>query len=85
MRFFPYVTNTQAYQRKSENEEKQSLVGLAQEKLKNLVFVFENLLRLLLADNRWGMHIRVVVFHRLHIDHRHCKQNMAGNPYSFYI
>ncbi len=29
--FFPYVTNTQAYQRKSENEEKQSLVGLAPE------------------------------------------------------
>jgi hypothetical protein len=26
--FFSYVTNTQAYQQKSENEEKQSLVGL---------------------------------------------------------
>ena len=26
--FFLFVTNTQTYQRKSENEEKQSLVGL---------------------------------------------------------
>ena len=29
MRFFPYVTNTQAYQQKLENRKNESLVGLA--------------------------------------------------------